>query len=320
VNLVKKNDQKESAKDCDDDTEDIAMGARWRRKSGSVLLALTDGDHPTAALTQSAALARSLQAALHVIQVLPREYNFLDFEPQLDVVQATRRVERCLAAARGTKTWCDEVLPEPLSAKHLRIRIGDFMDEACARAAELDAALIILAPSTGQLGAAATALATLSSRPVLVARTFGARAALLAATDLQDDKYRVIQNAAELGALIEAPVVAVHNVSCMPVAFRTPSRSLAGDLPSSRLTLAAQRLQSPLHIVVANEVDPVDGILDQTRAHRAQTIVVGTRPRTPLERRTQPSVAAEVVDRSDRSVLVIPLSASSSQLFSHHFP
>jgi nucleotide-binding universal stress UspA family protein len=268
-----------------------------------LLLALTDGDYPTAALEQCAGLAQSLEADLHVLQVLPAEYHFTPDVPDLDLIQTTRRVERCLGAARLTKAWCDGVLTDPLSAKRLRIRIGDFVEDAASRAAEVDAAFIVLPPSTGRLGATAAALARASSRPVLVARTPLRRAALLAATDLKDDTYWVLRQAVELGARLETPVVAVHNVSCLPSGFDTPSRLDSIQTQALRLVRATEQLEATMETVVATEVDPVDAILDQARARNADVIVVGTRPRgRPSDR----SLAAEVVSRSDRSVLITP--------------
>jgi nucleotide-binding universal stress UspA family protein len=282
----------------------------------SVLLALTDGDHPTATLRQSSALARSLDADLHILRVLPVESQFVPFGPDFDVVQATRRVERCLSASRQTRVWCDDTLFEPLCAKRLRIRVGNFIEDTANRAVELNAWLIVLAPSTGRLGITATALAHAASRPVLVARTSVPHATLLAATDLEDEDSRVLRKAAELGALLGSPVVAVYNASSFSESFRRESArpsaaALASPRPSEsralRLVKATERMNSPMKAVVAQELDPVDAILEQARLHEAQAIVVGTRPGPCFDRLLTRTVAAEVVERSDRSVLVAPL-------------
>jgi nucleotide-binding universal stress UspA family protein len=284
-----------------------------RERQGNVLLALTDGDRPTGVLQQCSALAQALEAELHVLQVLPPECHFLPVVPELDLVQATRRVERCLAAAREAKIWCDDVLPEPLSAKRLRIRIGNFVEDAASRAAEMNAALIVLAPSTGWLGITATVLAQASSLPVLVARSSVSESTLLAATDLEDEDYWVLRKAVELGARLGAPVVAIHNVSCLAVAFshQLPggARAPAGGAIESRglrLVRATERFGAAMGTILATEVDPVDAILDQARVHDARLIVVGTRPRYRGDCFIARSVAAEVVNRSDCSVLVTP--------------
>ena len=294
-----------------------ALRSRRRDRLGSVLLALTDGDHPTVALRQCWTLAEALKADLHILQVLPQESHFEPVVSDLDLVQTTRRVERCLAAARATKLWCDDVLPEPLSPKRLRIRIGSFIQDAACRAAEVDAGLIVLAPSTGRLGTTATALAHAASCPVLVARTSAPEATLLAATDLEDDDYWVLRKAVELGERLKAPVVAVHNVSCLPAAFNLqPTLGLAGEREGRetralRLLRAGERLDASIETVVSTEIDPVDAILEQAEVHDAHMIVVGTRRRQSLGRSLARSVAAEVVNRSDRSVLVMPFNRGS---------
>jgi nucleotide-binding universal stress UspA family protein len=176
----------------------------------------------------------------------------------------------------------------------------------------MGAALIVLAPSTGWLGITATVLAQASSLPVLVARGSASESTLLAATDLEDDEYWVLRKAVELGARLGAPVVAVHNVSCLAVAF---SHELPGGRAANRgpiesrglrLVQATERFGAAMGTILATEVDPVDAILDQARVHDARMIVVGTRPRYRGDRFIASSVAAEVVNRSDCSVLVTP--------------
>jgi nucleotide-binding universal stress UspA family protein len=289
-----------------------APSPRRALDAGGVLLALTDVDCPTAALGHSAVLADCLEANLNVLRVLPELRPFVPFWPDLDVEQ-TRRDDRGLAAARKTVTWCDDVLPQRLLGKQLRIRIGDFVDEAAKRAEELDAALIVLPPSTGRLGITATTLARVAARPVLVTRTFPPLAPLLAASDLEDDDFWVLQRAVELGAQLGSQVVAVHNIGWSSTPFGPASPCFATALPhpaafetrQSRLAHATQRLKRPIMTVLANEVDPVGAMLEQARVHRA-TIVVGTRSRSWLERLIGGSVAAQVVNRSDRSVVVTP--------------
>ncbi|MEO8178760.1 MAG: universal stress protein [Deltaproteobacteria bacterium] len=292
-----------------------ALRSRRRDRLGNVLLALTHGDHPTAALRQCWTLAQSLDAELHVLQVLPPERPFRPTVADLDLVQTTRRVARCLAAARATRLWCDDVLPESLSPQRLRIRIGTFIQDAAWRAAEVDAGLIVLAPSTGRLGTTATELAHAASCPVLVARTSVPETTLLAATDLEDEGYWVLRKAVELGTRLKALVVAVHNVNCLSAAFNlelapavdgTRNKPEVSETRALRLVRATEKLGASMQTVLSTEIDTVDAILDQAQVHAAHMIVVGTRRRLALGRWLARSVAAEVVNRSDRSVLVTP--------------
>lgn len=307
---------------------DPATRGHVSRTGGRVLLALTDADYPTAALEQATLLAHSLEGPLHVLRVLLESQPFAPSWPDLDVVEATRRIQRCLAATRRTKSWCDRTLWEPLSANQLRIRVGQFVEQVTQRADELDAELIVLSPSMERLGETATALACASSRPVLVTRTFAPLTPMLAASDLLDDDFWVLEMAVELGLQLGAPVTAVHNVGGHDVGGhdvgghdvgerpaplepaslnrpRAPLRAAAFESGRSRLAMAAERLRQPLAAVLANEVDPVDAILEQAQVHQA-TIVVGTRSSHWLQGLNERSIAARVVDRSKRSVVVTP--------------
>jgi nucleotide-binding universal stress UspA family protein len=293
-----------------------------KKRARTVLLALTEGDHPTLALQHSGVFARALEADLHIVQVLPPCRRFPRWG-NFDVVEATRHVERCLAAVRETKAWCTSVLAESLPGQRLRIRTGDFIEEVSDRATELQAALIVLAPSVEHLGTTATTLAQASSRSVLVARTSAPQAPVLAATDLDDEEDWVLKRAVELGVQLEAPVVAIHNVSSSSMTFGVQNPALGTamydpawlsrrDGHTSQPTAQSEALISAVMANVA-PVDPVDAIIAQARAHHAQAIIVGTRSRAWLDRFIEPSLAAQVVNRSQRSVLVTPLTGPEQQ-------
>lgn len=286
-------------------------GSRMRRRSGSVLLALANADHPTAVLRQSAMLARSLDAKLNVVRVLPEVLDCMAFWPYRRARHAARRREGCEAAARRTRAWCDEVLSEQLAPDQIGIRIGEFVDQATRRADELDARLIVLAPSMGSLSVTATALARAAARAVLIMRAFKPLSPLLAASDLEDDDSWVLQKAVELAAQLGAPIVAVHHIN--PLASVGPSSPCLASHPppvwavrgrQSRPTRATRQLHRPISSVLLHELDPVDAILHQSRIYRA-TIIVGTRPRSWLDWLIDRSIADEVVNRSERSVVVI---------------
>lgn len=271
----------------------------------TMLLAISDADRPSAALRYASSLARSFGAELHVLRLLPPlSPLYLSADGQFDFREARRRIEHCVHACRQVRSWCEAVLEESLPTRRLRIRSGEFAEEVAARAAELDARLIVLSPATGRLGATATALAQACLRPVLVARGVEPRGALVAATDLEDPGYRVVRRATEWGAVFDAAVVAVHNVSCLSAplgAFGEAGVQPAPELP--RRVIA--QLSGPLDLVVTTDLDPVEAILDQALRHRSPMIVVGTRRRRGQLRR--PRVPAEIVDRAQCSVLVTSL-------------
>jgi len=286
---------------CWTDLEAREWPPKWvRRGASSILLALTDTDYPSGALLRSCALAQSLGTGLQMLRVLPR-VSPPTWDRELDFVQTTRRIQRCLAATRQTRVWCEALVEQRLPVRQLRTRIGDFVDQVVVRATELNAGLIVLAPSTGRVGPTATAVARASSRAVLVSRRSPRLTPLLAASDLEDQDFWVLRKAAELSARFGTPIVALHNVSCLPGVALSPHES-----PARRLTRALAALPSPGLPVLTSELDPVDAIFDQARAHDANSIVVGVRRRPWLERLIRHDVAADIVERSDRSVVVVP--------------
>jgi nucleotide-binding universal stress UspA family protein len=131
---------------------------------------------------------------------------------------------------------------------------------------------------------------------------------LLAATDLEDDGYPVLSRAAELGNYLHASVLAFHQVG-----VAQGERSDAGDarrsvwaaLQKERLEMAADRLLYDGEVFVAEGEDPAVAIVAHARELQADTIVVGTRPRRTGSPRT--NTAARVVERTDRSVVIVPL-------------
>lgn len=76
---------------------------------------------------------------------------------------------------------------------------------------------------------------------------------------------------------------------------------------SARLSQASQKLAADARAVIRNEVNPVDALLREAREHDADLVVVGTRRRGWFECFRARSVAAQVVNRAKRSVLVMPL-------------
>jgi nucleotide-binding universal stress UspA family protein len=224
----------------------------------------------------------------------------------LDLSEARRRIERCVRASRQMRSWYQTVLNDPLPIRRVRIRLGEFGEQVAARATQLDARLIVLSPSMARLGSTATALARACLRPVLVARGAEPSGALVAATDLEDPQYRVVRQASEWGATLAAPVMAVHNVSCVAAPIGRFYKARPKPPPALPRRVRAE-LPAPLDMVVTTDLDPVDGVLDQALRHESRIIVVGTRPRRGPAPHHDHSVAAQIIDRSRCSVLVTSL-------------
>lgn len=279
------------------------------------LLAVGDEQLLPGVLPQAQAVAGELGAHPHVLRVLPPERTFLSsLMQESHSIHSTRSGERCLAAVGELREWCDGVLSETVSAQCLHVRIGNFIIETVASAAQLDRSLVMLTPATEHVGATATAVARATLRPVLVVRPSRQRGAVLVGTDLEEDDS-VLEQALDFGARLRSPVVALHNVNCLSTAVPVPEAGLAGlapapavgAAPSVRLDRVSERL-APSLTILTNELNAVDAIIERARYQHARAIVVGTRSRSWFERLIEPSVAAAVVDRAECSVLILPCS------------
>jgi nucleotide-binding universal stress UspA family protein len=136
----------------------------------------------------------------------------------------------------------------------------------------------------------------------------------LAATDLGDARYPVLFEAAEMARQLGRPMVALHNLAPRSVRrlrvprprIELPGGAVSG-LRRQQLSNATRLLAPDAEMVIANELDPVDAILEQARTRNVDLIVVGTRAHSWFSRTLIGSVSTELVDRAIRSVLVTPL-------------
>lgn len=151
--------------------------------------------------------------------------------------------------------------------------------------------------------------------PVLVARAGPARGPVLAATDLTDASFPVINAAGTAAARFHRELRVVHAlggsgfVSDGPlVAKRSASR--ATRMSSARIWIH-HALRNARRDGLASVFDgkPADVIDAQARAHGASLVVVGTALRSTLSRFVAPSVAERVLREAPCSVLVFPMSA-----------
>ncbi|MDP2275607.1 MAG: universal stress protein [Archangium sp.] len=288
-------------------------------KRSRVLLALPAGVLSSVSLFRAMAFARLRDAELHVLRVLPVRPSSFPLFPQLNGVMALENINRDHESVEATRAWLDDAAGETFA---LEVRSGSFVAETTKRAQELCAELVVMPPAEGRFGATATDLAQAAGVPVLVARPPMAEDVIIAASDLSDRQYPVLRQATELGAALEAPVVAMHNVVPVGV-YATPELSwpLTLDVTESvaqakhtELEQAALKLRGHAQAVVTTGVSCSEAILREARARDADLVVVGTREQSLLEWLFDGSVAARVVEASRRSVLVVPLNTQPEQL------
>lgn len=279
-----------------------------------VLLGVPGCDSPRDALERAFEQALARGVPLHVLRVLPpREANL----PPCSVFQALAAlpaVELLVALEQQTRAWLEQALPARVTPT-LEVRTGDFEAVLVERARAVGASLVVV-PGTGpRVGTVATSVARELRTPVLVARRHRRSDLILAASDLSDARFPVLHAAAELAGRLDAPLVAVHNVAPPPrLDTPDPLRAVALEVSAAvaserRDTLAAAvaSLEVSAEVVVANERSDDEAIVHAASARQADLVVVGTRRPSLLRRLFRGELAAHVVQRALRSVLVLPL-------------
>jgi nucleotide-binding universal stress UspA family protein len=256
-------------------------------------------------LRAALALADRLGLDLHVLRVVPLR------RPSLRLPD--RPFLRFVDAAREVSDSCREVFAERFADEALYVLRGDLFETALALAKELDAALLMV-PGREVAGSEITALVRSSGMPILVVGSAVTGTSVLAATDLRDMHYPVLRRAAAIGRRLRLRLVALHSVSrgvWMRTArlsrLRAPRRA---GVHHTRLRLlrAVHAVATPLaEAVLALDRDPVEAILREARECDACMVVVGTHARSPFRRAVRRSVAARLIDRAQRSILVTPL-------------
>lgn len=282
-------------------------------KQGRALL-LFEGAEPTRDLERALAWATLLDCELQVVQIAATGAPRGPGVRHINLLEGLRAAESAVQLDRIATSRLADALGIEREADNSWAQLGDFVKRGAAQAAEAGADLILMGPRKGGLGDKATALASASRLPVLVAREAMSEESIVAATDLEDVAYPVLHAATELGRRLDAPVIALHN--CEPVcAFSatdsaSPSATESGkalaELKRRRLERVVQNLPGHATPVLANQADPVNGILQEAHARGVDLIVVGTQRRSRIERS---SVPVRVIDRARCSVLVLPLDA-----------
>jgi nucleotide-binding universal stress UspA family protein len=284
-----------------------------------VLLAMAARTRPRVALLRAMVLSRRLGVPLVVVINFADEGRINALFPQRNALEATERLKREDALVRRAWRWCDKHLLEPLANDRVVVTHGDLAASVAKVAAERGAQLVVVSDLDIATGREVAAIVESTRTSVLLARGTRPRNAVVAATDMSMKRFTVLRKGAEVAEVIGAPLTVVHNVE--PRVYATAA--LAGDgtvfLPmtgrvdpeqvavrNAALVEVAEKLDAAEH-EVAMEIDTVDAILNLARRQKADLVVVGHRRRSWLRRLFGDSVATEVIDRSVRSVIVVPL-------------
>lgn len=278
-----------------------------------VLFAAYPGGRPTGALLRAASLARTFEAEISVLRVLPGDVQEAGGASSSGLAGVLWHAERFVKLARRTRKWCDATLGTALPEGRVLVREGDFQTTVARIALEMEASLVVLPPAEGRSGEQVTAIALEAGVPVLVARAVMSSNVVVAATDLEDARYPVLRQASDLAARFRTGIVAVHNVrreagfeGCIHD-HRRRRLALSREVDSRRKQLVelAAALDARLEPVVVSQLSTTKAILAAARDRDADLVVVGARV-SEEEPGPDSTTAVEVVEGSCRSILVMP--------------
>ncbi len=190
--------------------------------------------------------------------------------------------------------------------QNVDVRIGTLHTVATAVGRKRRPDLIVFG-ATHDSGPVAVAIAEALEVQVLVARDHLPEGRIIASTDLASVDYPVLRTASSLGQLLAEPVTYFHNAG--------PSTRMPVDAPTRSEEAAATaqaRLRHLAHdagadAVVHRSSATADAIIEVSLARCTDVIVMGHRPRSWLTRRFRGRVVENVVTRSQRSVLIVPI-------------
>lgn len=271
-----------------------------------VLLALHELDAANVCVLWARLLADALRADLDVCRVLPEAPAKDGLPAGKAWLDATRAQ---LGASREMRRWCAEVLPDAELAEPI-VAGGDMERAVAMLVRERGVEWIVMAERGDGGGRSATALALASRCPVLVARAPTSRSTLLVASDVSEDLYPISSRAAALAEALHAPVLAFHDVG-----FRVPELSSRvnalteawAEIQTERLEASGHQRLPELEVLLGHGTDRVETILVQARREDAEIIVIGVSQDAAS---ADNDLAARVVDRAVRSVLVVPSNVS----------
>lgn len=287
---------------------------------GPILLVLSQKERPKTALWRAKILAERLRAELKVIVCLqdPQQANMLF--PQQNIDQTTARLRHERTARDQTLRWCNRSLPIPLADDALLLAYGSLVGCATAMAIALEAQIVVVSETDCLSGHDITAIVDGAGVSVLLSRTVRPANVVIAATDLRSDDMPVIRKGAALAQSLGARLSVAHNVEPLPPPpmFGSPDGMIhQASVPPAEATrrrLRVGALDRALAMVgseaephVLARADTTDALLEVALDQNADLLVVGHRRRSWLSSIFGTSVANKVVDRSVRSILVVPV-------------
>lgn len=278
-------------------------------------------DGPT--LLRAQAMADLLGGSLLVLRVAHASDSWSPLLAVRGGREAQSSTRRLVDLKGETLRTCTKVLGPKVPA--VLVRSGSFVPVVARAAERLAANVVVLPGRRAHSGETATRIALESGRAVLVAEARRERDAIVAATDLRDERTPMVAQGACLAARLQAPLTAVHNQrplgrALLGLTGGTPPVSLARRLQAAlerareRTSALGRRLDQDIQSVIVSRATATRAILEAAHDAQADLVIVGTRPRPAWKRWMRLSVSARIVDRAERSVLVVPMGAASKAL------
>jgi nucleotide-binding universal stress UspA family protein len=289
---------------------------------GPVLIATDLGEGAEEALRQGDALARTLDAPLHVCHVLPELLSLDPLFPQLGLRAALAAPELETKAAEAVADQVAAVTGRGPEDFDVVMQTGA-PHAGIVQAAELvGAGLVVLAAhstrkSAGTLSGVAERVVRHAHCAVLVARP-SAAGTVLGATDFSDPALPAVEAAVAEARRRRSPLALIHCLDLLPpgvVGYEVPP--LSAEVVAAMRAQSQQRLEHALaRFQAAGSLTIAEGpagatIVKTAAALPAELVVVGTHGRTGLRRFVLGSVAEAVVRAAACSGLVVRLAGKA---------
>lgn len=274
-----------------------------------ILLALAADEYPTPSLVDAVELARRLGAELEILRVMPQRSSRRPF-----TVEATAVLKERRKVHRATQSWLAAELDERLAVRCVVVE-GELVEQAALRSRRRGVQLIVVSANLQRSAELVTSLARAAKLPVLVSRGLDPQKTVLAATDLSVEELPVVRQGARLAEHLGTSLVTFHNVDPVVVqrtAMAVPDLVVteAQPLPAARrewLEREAESLSVPSNAIVRKQASSTEAILNEADTLDVGVIVIGIHYRSWWDRVLHGSIAAEIIGRSERPVLVTPI-------------
>ncbi|APR76652.1 universal stress protein [Minicystis rosea] len=286
-----------------------------------VLVAIAFDASAVIAITRAEAMARVLDADLHVVHVVPGARWVDAIWPHRGALRGAPR--EAAVAVEAVHRLCEKVLGRPIARDRISVRVGAVVPRIVEIASQLDASLVVLggdddAGDRLRSHGIVRRVVREVRRPVLVARPWSSSRAIVAATDFSCATFPTLTRAFELGARLHAPVTFVHSVDTIMALVASSTFGVAAVMLGGMLRDAvakrgeilqnvAERLGGGVDTIVLARENAAGAILEVARQRDADLIVVGSHRPDALGWLASGGTVEAVATTARRCVLTVPI-------------